>query len=313
MRSFQTNRRESDLLSRVSIVRVKNNKIKMSVYRALDLLNAGRLNNVNSVLIKPNLCHYYSSDTGITTDVQVVGYLIDYIRDRMNTNARIIIGEADATEMKANIAFKLLGYERLANQKKVTLLNLSQDKKVRVDGNFIKEIPATTKEVDLLITVPKLKTHTDVKMSCCLKNQFGAIPYWRKTIFHKNLHKVIVEAAKFMKPHICLVDGVIALEGMGPIAQGTPLRMNLIIAGNDPVATDYICTKIMGLSKVKYIEQAEKEGVGSTKNLEVVGEPVWSVRQKFRGVSPTLRLAMYANKFGLGSLAFILKRFSKDY
>jgi uncharacterized protein (DUF362 family) len=263
-------------------------------------------------LIKPNLCHYYSPDTGITTDVQIVGHLIDYIRDKTSSAVKIIVGEADATEMKADIAFKLLGYERMAKKKKVNLLNLSQDRRLKVEGKLVRAIPATAREVDLLVTVPKLKTHTDVKMTCCLKNQFGAIPYWRKTVFHRELDKAIVEATKFMKPHICLVDGVIALEGLGPISQGTPLRMNLIVAGEDPVATDFVCSRIMGIQRVKYLKLAEKAGLGSTGDIQVLGESIDSVKRKFKTTSPTSRLAMYATRHNLGSLAYFLERLSKD-
>jgi uncharacterized protein (DUF362 family) len=297
-------------MPRVVIERVKNDKYKESVFKALEQLEIWKLKDVNSVLIKPNLCHYYSADTGITTDVQIVGFIIDFIREKLNRDAKIIIGEADATEMKVDIAFKVLGYEKLSKVKKVSLLNLSRDKKIYVNGKFIKNIPATIKNVDLLISAPKLKTHVDVKMSCCLKNQFGAIPYRKKAVFHKNVAEVIVEAAKFMKPHVCLVDGVIALEGMGPLSEGRPIRMNLIIAGDDPVATDYVCSKIMGISKVGYLELAEKERVGSTKNLEILGESIEHVKRKFKVMSPISYIAFYARKFNLGSIAFILEHLS---
>jgi len=297
-------------VAHVSIVRVVNDNCRKAVYKALDYIKITP-RSVDTALIKPNLCHYYSADTGITTDVCVVDCLIDYIRERINSDARIIIGEADATEMKADTAFKLLGYSRLARTKGISLMNLSKDKKIRVDGRYVKEIPAITKEADLFFTVPKLKTHTDTKITCCLKNQFGAIPYWKKAKFHKNLNETIVEAVAFMKPHICLVDGIIALEGMGPISNGKPLRMNLIVAGNDPVATDHVCSKIMGISNVKHVKLAQRNGVGSIKDLHILGERVDNVKRKFKSIPPTLRLASYCTRFDLGSLAFILERLSR--
>lgn len=269
-------------MSKVSIVRMKNNNVKEAVYRSLDLLQIEFNEKIKDVLIKPNLCHYFSSDTGITTDPRVVASIIDYIREKVNTAAKITIAEADATEMKTEIAFKVLGYEKLAEEKNVRLLNLSEDKKLKVDGKFVKEIPQIIRESDLFISVPKLKTHMDVKISICLKNQYGAIPYWRKNIFHKHLEETIIEASKFMKPHLCVVDGLIALEGIGPISQGSPVIMNLIVGGNDPVATDYVCSQIMCFPNVKYVMMGERQGIGSTRHIQILGEKIEDVKRKFR-------------------------------
>jgi uncharacterized protein (DUF362 family) len=87
--------------------------------RALDLLELAPNEEIKKIVIKPNLCHYYSPDTGITTDPRVVAAIIDYIRDNVNNEAEIVIGEADATEMKADVAFKLLSFDRLSKEKKL--------------------------------------------------------------------------------------------------------------------------------------------------------------------------------------------------
>jgi uncharacterized protein (DUF362 family) len=175
-------------------------------------------------------------------------------------------------------------------------VNLSKDKRIRVEGRFVKEIPRVMRDSDMIITVPKLKTHMNYKLSVCLKNQFGAIPYWRKSRFHKNIESYIVEASKFMKPNLCVVDGVIALEGKGPYKGGQPIRMNLIVAGDDPVATDFICAKIMGLSKVKYITLAEREKIGSTKNIQIYGERIEKVMTKFKLITPKERIMAITGK-----------------
>lgn len=291
-------------MPKVSIVKVEKGDVKAAVYRSLDLLHMMPNEKIKNVLIKPNLCHYFSPDTGITTDPRVVDSIIDYIRDKVNSDVDITIGEADATEMKADTAFKVLGYERLAEEKKVRLLNLSKDKRLKVIGKFVKEIPLTISKCDLLITVPKLKTHVDVKISICLKNQFGAIPYWRKIIFHKHLEEAIIEASKFMRPDLCVVDCIVALEGKGPISEGLPIKMNLIVGGNDPVATDYICARIMGFSKVKYVMMAEKQNIGSTKHVQILGEKIENVKTKFRLITPKEHVLFYA----LNVLNIIMKK-----
>ncbi len=277
-------------MPKVSIEKVERDNPKKAVYKSLDSLQILPKKKIEKILIKPNLCHYYSPDTGITTDPRVVSSIIDYVRDKISADAKITIGEADATEMKADIAFKVLGYEKLAEEKKVLLLNLSKDKRKKVPGKFVKEVPLTINDCDLLITVPKLKTHMDLKISICLKNQFGAIPYGRKILFHKHLEETIIEASKFMRPNLCVVDGIIALERKGPISEGLPIKMNLIIGGDDPVATDHVCSQIMGFPKVKYVMMAEKQNIGSTNNIQIYGEKIGNVKTKFRFVTPRERM-----------------------
>ena len=257
------------LVSLVNISRFEN--INEALLNALNLIHFNFNIKIKKIAIKPNLCYYWKSTTGETTDPKVVEAFIDILRMYINPD-EIYIVESDATVMRTKYSFKMLDYEKLASKKGVKLINLSDDTLFPVDvkmktsfSDRIK-IPKTLSEVDLFVSVPKLKLHSLTGLTCALKNQFGCIPFKRKVVFHKDLNNVIAFINKLIPPDLILVDGIVT-NGK------TPKRLNLIMAGYDPVAVDFVATKIVGLNhrRIKHIIESEKFGVGSC-NAELVGE-----------------------------------------
>jgi uncharacterized protein (DUF362 family) len=150
-----------------------------------------------SIIIKPNLCYYWDASTGQTTSPQLVGALIEFIRNRLRNDPEILIGEADASAMKTKHAFRMLGYEKLAKEKEVQLLNLSskpvEDFKTKVGSSDITlSFSKKLSEIDLIINVPKLKYHRLPKVTCAMKNMFGAIAKPHKYSYHSIQHYSIV-------------------------------------------------------------------------------------------------------------------------
>ena len=250
----------------VSLVNTSNfEKTDEAILQALNLIQFDFNKKIKKIAIKPNLCYYWKSSTGETTDPRVVEAVIDIFRAKLSPD-EIYIVESDATVMRAKYSFKMLDYEKLASKKNVKLINLSDDALLPADlktktsfSNRIK-IPKTLSEVDLFISVPKLKLHSLTGLTCALKNQFGCIPFKRKEVFHKDLDRVIAFVNKLIPPDLILVDGIVT-NGK------TPKKLNLIMAGYDPVAVDYIASKIVGLDhrRIKHIVESERLGVGSTK------------------------------------------------
>jgi uncharacterized protein (DUF362 family) len=123
--------------------------------------------------------------------------------------------------------------------------------------------------------MPKLKLHAITGLTCALKNQFGCIPARRKIVFHKQLNEVIPFVNKVLTPDLVIVDGL--------VCQGkTPKRLNLLMAGYDPVAVDFVAAKIAGLNprRIKHITNSEKIGVGST-NVRLVGADLSTFAKAF--------------------------------
>ncbi len=230
------------------------------------------LKKVDNIMIKPNLCYYWDASTGQTTSPILVGALIEYLRDKMQNDPKIIIGEADASAMKTKHAFRMLGYEKLAKKKEVELLNLSSKPRIdcktslgskEIKLSFSKELI----ETELLINVPKLKFHRLPKITCAMKNIFGAIGKPRKFSYHSELSKIIVAANKIIHSDIILVDGLVALGDY-------PKILKTILLGQDIMAMDSVCSRIMGFNPrgVDHIKLAEKEGIGQLDGYEIVGD-----------------------------------------
>lgn len=253
-------------MSAVSFVKVQEgtpSSIKQAILESLNLINYSFAKEMSNVVIKPNLCYYWDYSTGQTTDPKFVAALIDVLRDRVSPNAKISIVESDASAMSCKYAFPLLGYEKLAREYQVNLVNLSEDKaeniQVAVNGHsFNLRIPNTIRDADLRINVPKIKYMNLAKFSCAMKNIFGCNPIPLKYKFHPQLNETMVALNKAMKFHLHILDGII-------IAGTVPRRLNLIMASQDPVAFDAAALRIAGEnpSKNRCITLAQKEGIGS--------------------------------------------------
>ena len=274
----------------VSLVRARSSAegIKNFIAKALDLVDFRPKSPVKSVAIKPNLCYYWNADTGYTTDPRVVGGIIDYVRERCGADIDIKVVEADATAMRTRYAFLVLGYEKLANEKKVELFNLStderEDKKVRVNGREIKfEVPRLLLNSDLFINVPKLKIMRDTTITCALKNIFGCIASPRKIVYHPLLDEAIVGINKILQPNFTIVDGLVALGRF-------PIRLGLVMAGNNAFSVDCIASQIMGYNpkRVRFLQLAAKEGFGDPKKIEVIGADLDVFKREFPHVNKFL-------------------------
>ena len=251
-----------------------NSDINKAVARAFDILDFNFNEKIKQVVIKPNMCYYWDYSTGETTDPRTVSAVIDYIRNCLGKDVSILVAEADASAMKTEYAFKILGYEDLSRTKNVQLVNLSHgdivDAKVKVEKKeFVLPTNNILLKADLVINVPKLKTHQAVGFTCALKNMFGAIAKPRKYAYHKMLSHVIVAANKIVRSDITIVDGIIARGSC-------PKKLGAIIAGNNPLATDFVAAEITGFNprKIRYLNMAEKEGIGNVNGIELFEDSV---------------------------------------
>jgi uncharacterized protein (DUF362 family) len=264
-----------------------NKEIDKTVTRALDLLNFNFNSKIKKVIIKPNLCYYWDYSTGETTDPRVVSAVIDYIRTHLDNNLSISIAEADASAMKTKHSFEILGYRRLSEAKNVQLVNLSEgdivERKVKVgDKELTLPINKALLEADLIINIPKLKTQNVVGVTGALKNIFGAIAKPRKFTYHNIIHHVIVGANKIVRSDISIVDGI--------IARGShPKKLGIVLAGDNPLATDFIAAEIMGFNprRTPYLNMAKKEKIGDVDNIDIVEDQVGlkEVRNSFPSYS----------------------------
>jgi uncharacterized protein (DUF362 family) len=253
-------------MSLVSFVKIDGKEFENAILKSLRLIDYDFPRTVRNVVIKPNLCYYLDWTTGHTTDPNFVASLATVLRKRISDNVKISVVESDASAMKCKYAFKMLGYEKMAERWGLDLVNLSEDESEEIrttigDSCLALRLPSTIKNADLLINVTKMKySRPSVKMTCALKNIFGCAPYPQKYKYHSRLSEFIVGLNKIMKFHLNIIDGNVVF------GEGTR-RLGLVMASRDIVALDAACAKIMGISprRVKYLRLAEKEKVGISK------------------------------------------------
>jgi uncharacterized protein (DUF362 family) len=279
---------------KVSIVKIKNTQIEMAVTEALELSGCmERIKTESNVILKPNLItdnpDYIKRGANTSTDV-----IIALLKILEKKKAKVYIGESEVgtpiSGRKLAKAWEYMNLYEIADKYNAELLNFSNDRKinVKVNGLFFKklEISKTAYESDLIINIPKIKTHKYATLTCSMKNMFGAIPEPRRVIYHRKLHKAIADINKvFNNKIISVVDGTIGMEGDGPL-YGTPVRLNLILASDDQVALDTVVCKIIGLDyeKIRYIKYGRRLGLGSWDNINVVGENISTVKRDFKKV-----------------------------
>jgi uncharacterized protein (DUF362 family) len=228
-----------------------------------------------SIGIKPNLVVAKPASSGATTSPDLVEAVIEYLYSR--GFRRVYIMESSSVGVDTVDAFAACGYEEVARRTGAQLVDLKRTRTVdvTVDGYRI-AVFSRVLEVDYLINMPVLKAHCQTLITCALKNLKGCIPDSEKRRFHRlGLHEPIARLNRAVKSDFVIVD---ALCGDLTFEEGgSPVRMDRIVACEDPVAADAYCARLIGLDpqSVEYIRLAARYGVGRAEPVTVIesGEP----------------------------------------
>ena len=281
----------------VSIVEVEKRDVELAVEEAVALVGGiGKIvKSSDKVLIKPNYSMPRHPRTAVTTEPEVVAAVVDIVRE---AGGDPIIGEGSVVGHDTTVAFRVVGAEEISKRNDVPLIDLNKDEGVEVEipgGKALKKIriAKTVLECDIIINVPKIKTHHSTLVTCSLKNMKGVLPAREKHVTHlSGLHQAIVDLNKIVKPDLTVVDGVLSMEGNGP-SFGKPVATNLIIAGFDPVAVDSTVCRIMGIdpSEVVHVRLAAEQGLGVIEPcaIEIRGVKVEAVGKCF--MKPSIPMA----------------------
>lgn len=215
------------------------------------------------------------------------------------------------------------GYEAVVDELnakfpgKAVLMNLNAVpykyyKPKNTGGLALKEyaIPEIFVNTDVIISVPKLKTHSFAGMSGSLKNIGMGVPinsvYGQSKwgLPHRRLPEVVVDVCDIVKISYTVVDAIWAMEGNGP-ALGNPLAMNVIIAGKDPVAVDWTGCELMGIrgDSIGIVRLAKNHKLGTYEDVEIVGTPIKQAMQQFEPVPRANRVpgpGGYSHNVGWG-------------
>jgi uncharacterized protein (DUF362 family) len=241
------------------------------------------------VLLKPNLVEF-EPQSAINTHPMLVHATLEAFRA---LGASVAIGEGPGHRRSTLDLADAAGYfQTIPDFEDIfTDLNLDEVSRVRLPHpvSHLRSLylPRTVLGSDLLVSMPKMKTHHWAGATLSMKNLFGVVPGgvygWPKNILHwAGIHQSIADLHSLFSNHFAIVDGIVGMDGNGPI-QGQPKPAGVIVSGHDPVAVDATCCRIMQIepSRVEYLTlTGGAEGIAE-KNIQQIGERPDSVATRF--------------------------------
>jgi len=284
--------------TKVAIQKIKNEDVKTSVFSALELINAKELMQKDNmvVLLKPNILMGKPPERGVNTHPDVVRSVIQWVKQFNPAKiyvcdsaggAKVGITEKAIIDSGIGIVCEEEGVECLPFEK-------SERKIYKIEDPLELEEISSSKlieDADLIINIPKIKTHWQCTLTCCIKNMFGTVLLANKAKTHAQAAvldrfcSALADIYSVSKPQLTVIDGYICMEGQGP-SSGDAVKLDLILAGYDPVALDSVVCKIIGFdpSEVLYLAKAEQKELGSTdlEKVEIIGETIEDVYRKFK-------------------------------
>ncbi len=265
-------------MSKVSIVKCESYE-KDEVYKAL--VKACESSNFpdvkdKKVLIKPNILSDSPVEMAITTNPEILRAMIKYVKSKGPKS--IIVGDSPALH-KAGFKPTSSGLYQICEEESVEWVSFIQ-KSFKVKLPILKHkmtLTSVLKDIDLLISLPKFKTHELMITTGALKNQFGLVPGFHKSPQHvkypkrKSFAKMICGIHTQSKAKFALMDAVIGMEGAGP-GNGTPRTIGVLISSDDLLAVDIAQAIIMGHSPldIPIIKCGIKNRLTETKKLNKI-------------------------------------------
>jgi uncharacterized protein (DUF362 family) len=240
------------------------------------------------ILLKPNLVEYDAA-TVVNTDASVVAAAYEVFL-KLGA-AKVTIGEGPGLRRDTLDLATDAKYRSTIERFEDNFVDLNRDDVSGVKG-FAQEkdfyFPNSVLAADLIVSLAKMKTHHWAGVTLAMKNLFGLVPGsvygWPKNNLHFiGIPESIVALSRFFRNTFAIVDGVVGMEGNGPI-QGTPKPVGALVMGRDLMAVDATCCRIMGVDpeKVEFLRQAADLGHVKPEGIDQRGESVASVHTDFQ-------------------------------
>ncbi len=274
---------------KVSIVRCQTyeeEEVFKTLQKAINLMGGIRrfVNEGDRVLLKPNLLYGKAPENAVTTHPAIVKGMIQMVRE---AGGRPFIGDSPALGGLVKTAEKA-GIKRVTEELDCPLVEFNRPvPSTRRKGYFFKsiEIDQRVLEADVIINLPKWKTHGQMLLTLGVKNLFGCIPGPRKALWHlktggdrKRFAQVLVDLYQIISPSLTVLDGVVGMDGNGPNS-GRPIPLGLIIASTDALSLDQVICDLLDIPRVSLMTNrvALEAGMGGD-GIEIVGEKIEEVK-----------------------------------
>ena len=256
--------------------------------KALDMIGADKiLDRYDRILIKPNYVNASLPSTGVTTDPRVVRAVVEYLIEHGWSTSEFAVGEGGMVSYNTLDTFKKVGLTEQLQGLGVKLIDLNAEPHMEVDvpgGRSLKKVTVAKSftDYDCILSVPKLKVHCWSLSTLSMKNMMGGI--LPKGIMHDDLAQKIVDLNRAFGPELTVIDGIVGCQGHELACD--PINSEVIIAGEDFVATDAVGSFLMGLcpEEIPYLQLAKKAGLGENdmEKIEYIGEQIGRIRKKYR-------------------------------
>lgn len=247
------------------------------------------------VVLKPNLVEYHR-DKVINTDPRVVSAVIELCKKE--GASEVVVAEGPGHWRNVEYLVEASGLGDVLRRHAVAFVDINHDEPVktpnlgRLTGLEYLYLSKTVAAADVLISLPKLKTHHWAGATLALKNLFGTLPGicygWPKNELHwRGIENSIVDIALTRTPELAIVDGIVGMEGDGPL-NGTAKPFGALIMGHDLVALDATCCRLMMLDpeKIGYLVLGAMKKLGRLKEGDIpqLGEKIADLAQAFETV-----------------------------
>jgi uncharacterized protein (DUF362 family) len=245
------------------------------------------------VMLKPNLVETAPGNQHINTHPEFVAAVAETFRQL--DAKEVFAAEGQGHRRDSWLVLEESGMAQALTARNIEFIDLNHDDLIARPNaggntNFTELVfPKSIDRADLIVSLPKMKTHHWAGVTCSMKNLFGVMPGirygWPKNPLHvAGIPNSIVDIYATLKPHIAIVDGIIAMEGDGPI-MGTPKQVGAVVIGRNYPAVDATVARIMKLdpTQIDYLDLAVAGKLGPILENQIrqVGEPIDAVATPF--------------------------------
>jgi len=247
-----------------------------------------------TVVLKPNLVDYLPGNA-INTHPMLVLAAAEAFR-RLGAKS-VVVAEGPGHQRDTQLVLSQSGYQESLRDEEIRFVDLNRDELIRTPlrasytGMKQLWLPRTVLEADFLVSMPKIKTHHWSGVTLAMKNMFGIVPGarygWPKNILHwKGIQESILDLCATVPIHFVIADGIVAMEGNGPL-NGSPRPLGRIVLADDPIAADATCARLMGFEPERIVhirEGARFLGNSSPRLIDQAGETLTYPATPFRVV-----------------------------
>lgn len=265
----------SRVISRICDTSYEN--VKPRVFEILESLGDGMIRKGARVLIKPNLLAPASPEKAMLTHPALVKAVAEYV---LHKGGRVRISDSPAMGSLKRVV-REGGIEAALDGLNVEFREFKTSVPVDVGAPFHRiEISQAAMEADVLINLPKLKTHTQMLLTLGVKNLFGCVVGFRKPQWHlragvdREMFGVLLyRIYTAIRPAVTILDGVLAMEGQGPGRGGSPRKVGVLMGSRDAVAIDATVCRMLGMDPGRlFTNQAAMKAGEMPESIEVEGE-----------------------------------------